>query len=119
MEEKKFTAQDIKQEFEDYKKFAFKQNVLQLGIGLILISSFQKLVSGFSEFILMPIVNYFTKTTTDGWKNWKLSPVTGIDLEIGSFVGSILEFLVLTAFLYLIYRFVIKQLWPEINEKPS
>lgn len=46
--------------FRDFKNFVARGNVLDLAIGVILAASFGKIVTTFSEKMIMPVVGYFT-----------------------------------------------------------
>ena len=110
---------DPNKEFQDYKNFAFNRNMLGVAIGLILATAFQKTVSGISDYLIMPIVNYFVIGTGDDWRKWVAHPVPGMYLEIGRLIGTMVDFVILTLVLYFIWAKIMKRIWPdlEINKK--
>lgn len=103
----------IEKEFKDYKQFAFNENMMKVAIGLILASAFQKSVSGISDYLIMPIINYFVSRTDGNWRNWICQPVQGMNIEIGHLIGTFIDFIILSAILYLIYSRIMKSFWPE------
>jgi large conductance mechanosensitive channel protein len=106
---------DIDKEIQEYKHFAFSQNMIQVAIGLILVAAFQKTVTAVSDCLIMPIVNYFINATNGNWRDLKFEPLVGMNLEIGHLIGAILDFTILTLLLYLIYTKIVKRIWPELG----
>lgn len=113
----KFKKVEINKEIQDYKQFAFNQNMIQVAIGLILVSAFQKTVSAVSDFLIMPVVNYFINATNGNWRDWKVSPLPSMNLELGHLIGALLDFTILTVLLYLIYTKIVKRIWPSLQEQ--
>ena len=97
----------VNHEIQDYKNFAFNKNMIAVAIGLIMATSFQKTVTGISDFLIMPIVNYFAGVTNGDWRKWVVHPVNGMNVELGHLLGSILDFVILTLVLYFIYQFIL------------
>lgn len=115
MSEKNLLPKEIKSEIEDYKKFAFNQNMVMVAIGLILANAFQKCVSSISEYFVMPIVNYLIAGVDGDWRLWIFVPAKGMSIEIGNLIGAIIDFLIITLVLYLIYSKILKKIWPDIK----
>lgn len=114
---------DPHKEFQDYKKFAFNHNMMGVAIGLILATAFQKAVSGISDYLIMPIVNFFIVGTGTDWRNWVAHPISGMNLEVGRLIGTMIDFVILTVVLYFIWAKIMKRIWPELElskkeEKP-
>lgn len=117
MDKKFIDKAEIDKEIQDYKQFAFNQNMVQVAIGLILVSAFQKTVSAVSDYLIMPIVNYFVNATNGNWRDWKISPLPAMNLELGHLIGALLDFTILTIMLYVIYTKIVKRIWPELHEQ--
>lgn len=109
---------DPKQEFEEYKKFAFNRNMVGVAIGLLLATAFQKTASGISDYLIMPIINYLIIGTGEDWRLWSFEPLKDLKIEIGKLFGIFIDFVILSSVLYLIHAKIIKQIWPE-NETQS
>lgn len=105
----------IDREIEEYKKFAFDRNMIQVAIGMILGNAFQKTVTGLSDFLIMPIVNYFVNSTDGNWRDLKFSPFVGMNIEIGRLAGLFCDFFIITVILYIIYSKILIAIWPEIR----
>lgn len=111
--EKNFLPKEIKEEIDDYKKFAFNQNMIMVALGLIMANAFQKCVTAISQYLVMPIVNYFITGVDGDWRLWVFLPVKGMSIEIGNLAGAIIDFLILTGVLYVIYAKILKKIWPD------
>lgn len=97
---------------EDFKKFAFKGNVVDLAVGVVIGGAFGKIVSALVADLVMPVValvlpsgdwrksGVILKTATD--------PKDNVVLNYGDFIGSILDFLVVALVLFLIVSRIIK-----------
>lgn len=99
----------IKNEIKEFKKFAFKGDMIKISIGIILGNSFNEVVKSISDNIIMPIVNFIISKTGNNWRNWDLEIIGGLNLEIGKFLGSSIDFLLTALFLYLIYMKIMKK----------
>ena len=108
-EERNFIKSErIKEEFEEYKKFAYKKNFFVMALALVLATQTQKFASSMTESLVMPIINYLISATNGNWRNLVFAPTKGLELEIGNLVNAFLEFTIVTAMLYLIFQKIIK-----------
>lgn len=108
-------AERLHNEFEEYKKFAFKGDMFKMAIAFILGGAFGKVVSSISNDLLMPLMAFITSYAGDHWKEATWTPVEGLVLETGKFVGTMLEFLLVSMALFIIVKIVTFIL----QEKPS
>lgn len=109
----------LQSELEGYKDFAFSKNLFTMALALILANAAQGVVNKISDCILMPIINYSVSATGGNWRNLVFSPVDGMDIEIGRFFGSFLEFIITTLILYLLYRNIVKKVDPDAKLTPK
>jgi large-conductance mechanosensitive channel len=113
-EERNFIKSErIKEEFEEYKKFAYKKNFFVMALALVLATQTQKFASSMTESLVMPIINYLISATNGNWRNLVFSPAQGLELEIGNLVNAFLEFTIVTTMLYLIFQKIIKRFDPD------
>lgn len=117
MQKQFIKKEEIDKEIQGYSNFAFNQNMMQVAIGLILVAAFQKTVTAVSDYAIMPIVNYFVNATNGNWRDWEISPLPGMNLELGHLIGALLDFTILTILLYFIYTKIVKRIWPNLDEK--
>lgn len=106
--------EELKKEIDNFKKFAFKDNLFKLAIAFILSGVFEKLVKSVSNNLLMPIINYFLSEAGTNWRNYTAIPVPGMTLEIGQLIGSFVDFLITAIILYFIYKKLIE--WQLVVE---
>lgn len=107
MEEKNFIKN---KEFIKYKQFAFKEDMLKMSIAFILGSSFNKVVTGISDLIIMPIINFILIQTGDSWRKWNVEMMPGLKIELGQFIGVLVDFLLISLILYIVYGKIISNL---------
>jgi large-conductance mechanosensitive channel len=100
-------------QIDDYKKFAFGQNMFAMALTLILAQVVQKFVTALSDSLLMPFINYLVSATGGDWRNLLFVPAQGLEIEIGKLIGGFLEFTVTTAFIYTVYMHVVKRIDPN------
>ena len=93
--------------FKEFKEFAFKGNVLDLAVGIIIGAAFTKVVNSLVTDILMPPIGLLTKSS-DFVKQWGIPlPVPGGEhavIKIGSFLDSVLQFLIVAFAIFLLIR---------------
>lgn len=90
-------------DWREYKKFAFRDDMMKLAVGVVLGSSFNKVINGISNDLVMPLLSFITAKTGDGWRGWTVHVADGLDLRLGVVAGELLDFLVVSLVLYLVY----------------
>jgi large conductance mechanosensitive channel len=97
---------------EDFKKFAFKGNVVDLAIGVVIGGAFGKIVSALVADLVMPIVALVLPS--GDWRTAGMvlkeaeKPADNVVLKYGDFVGAILDFFVVALVLFIIVSRIIK-----------
>jgi len=94
-----------------YKEFALKQDMTSMSIAFILGASFNKVVNGISDFILMPVINFIISKTGDSWRQLYFEPLIGLKFEIGKFLGVLVDFFLASIILYIIYSKIISSIF--------
>jgi large conductance mechanosensitive channel len=82
---------------EEFKNFAFKGNVVDLAVGVIIGGAFGKIVSSMVDNVIMPLVGA-VMPGDQGYKDWKL-PI-GDGVPVGLFLADVVSFLILAAALF-------------------
>jgi large conductance mechanosensitive channel len=94
---------------EDFKKFAFKGNAIDLAVGGIIGGAFGKIVSGVVDNVLMPIVS--VALPNPDWKTafFPLKEVVNdkgdkvmAKLTYGALLGALLDFFIIAVILFII-----------------
>lgn len=88
---------------EEFKNFAFKGNVIDLAVGVIIGGAFGKIVSSLVDNIIMPTVSVIMPGNA-GYKDWALK-VGEKSIPYGAFLGDIVSFLILATALFV---FIVK-----------
>jgi large conductance mechanosensitive channel len=97
---------------EDFKKFAFKGNVVDLAVGVVIGAAFGKIVSALVADLVMPIVSLVLPS--GDWRSSGIvlrtaaDPKDNVILKYGDFMGAVLDFFVVALALFLIVSRIIK-----------
>ena len=102
---------------KDFQDFVMKGNIFDLAVGVIIGGAFGKIVSGFVESIIMPIVSVFIPGGS--WREAKLVLGTIADpknpgkqienaILIGQFLGGLLDFVIIAFVIFLMIRALAK-----------
>src|SRR6516165_9535079 len=73
--------------FEEFKKFAFKGNVIDLAVGVIIGAAFGKIVDSLVKNIIMPLIGVIMPGDK-GYESWKWE-INGKEIPYGLFLAEI------------------------------
>ena len=79
--------------FDEFKNFAFKGNVIDLAVGVIIGSAFGKIVSSMVDNLIMPVLSVVMPGDAS-YKDWVLK-VGEKTIPYGAFLGDVVSFLIL------------------------
>ena len=98
----------MKSFLEEFKKFAFRGNVFDMAVGVIIGAAFKAIVDSLVTDVISPILGIFANSNFSDLE----VAIGGATLKYGAFISAVLNFL-LTAFaLFLIVR-AINRLHPQ------
>jgi len=83
----------------DFRKFAFKGNIIDLAIAVIIGGAFGKIVTSLVANIVMPLITLLTGDLH--FTEWKLGPV-----EYGVFIQVVVEFFIIAISIFLVFKIV-------------
>jgi large conductance mechanosensitive channel len=90
---------------DEFKAFAFKGNVVDLAVGVIIGGAFGNIVASLVKNVIMPLVGVVLPGQ-HGYLGWKLL-INGQEIPYGLFVGEIVNFLIVALALFIfIVKFV-------------
>src|SRR6516162_5041171 len=89
--------------FDEFKAFAFKGNVVDLAVGVIIGAAFGKIVDSLVKQIIMPLIGVVLPGN-QGYLEWKWV-INGKEIPYGLFLGEVVNFLIVALALYL---FIVK-----------
>jgi large conductance mechanosensitive channel len=100
--------------FDEFKAFAFKGNVIDLAVGVIIGAAFGAIVKSMVENIFMPLIAAILPVN-EGYKAWTLE-LNGKTIPYGLFLGEVVNFLLVALILFL---FIVKFLGWVIHTKKA
>jgi large conductance mechanosensitive channel len=101
---------------EEFKAFAFKGNVVDLAVGVIIGAAFGGLVKSLVDHIIMPLVS-IVLPAEQSYKNWS-AEVSGKAIPYGLFIAEVVNFLILAFVLYLFIAKFLGALMRQKKEQP-
>ena len=97
---------------EDFKKFAFKGNVVDLAVGVVIGGAFGKIVSALVADLFMPLVALVLPS--GDWRangvvlRQAADPKDNVIIKYGDFAGAVLDFLVIALVLFIVVSRLLK-----------
>jgi large conductance mechanosensitive channel len=88
---------------DEFKAFAFKGNVVDLAVGVIIGGAFGKIVDSLVKSVIMPVIGALLPGD-QGYLGWKLV-INGKDVPYGLFIGEVVNFLIVALALFI---FIVK-----------
>jgi len=97
---------------KDLKEFAFKGNVLDMAIGVIIGAAFGKIVTSLVNDLIMPIISILTGGINFTDLKFVITPAHGDVAEnaiaYGSFIQNVVDFLIIAFCIFLFVRLIEK-----------
>src|SRR5688572_2794479 len=85
--------------FDEFKNFAFKGNVIDLAVGIIIGAAFGRIVESMVKHLMMPVIGLVLPGTDDlKTRAWD---VGGQRIEYGLFLSEVLTFVIVALALFL------------------
>jgi large conductance mechanosensitive channel len=107
--------------FEEFKNFAFKGNVVDLAIGVIIGGAFGKIVDSLVKNVIMPLVSTVLPGEK-GYESWSAT-VNGVTIPYGQFLGEVVNFVIVALALFIFIKkflgLVMKEKQEEKAEAPK
>ena len=83
---------------DEFKAFAFKGNVIDLAVGVMIGAAFGKIIESLGKNIIMPLVAVVLPAP-GGYTQWKVT-INGSPIQFGLFLGEVVNFLIVAIALY-------------------
>ena len=108
----------------DFKKFAFKGNVVDLAVGVVIGAAFAKIVAAIVADFIMPIValvmpNGEWRKAGITLRHDAIDPAKDVKLLWGDFLGSVLDFLIVAFVLFLVVSKIVKTAEKRFSKTPE
>ncbi len=101
--------------FDEFKAFAFKGNVVDLAVGVIIGGAFGGIVKSLVDNVIMPLVSLLMPAG-QSYEKWVIPLAEGKDMPIGLFLSTVVNFLILALVLFI---FIVKFLGWLMKEKKA
>lgn len=93
----------------EFKAFAFKGNIVDMAIGVIIGGAFGKIVTSFVNDIVMPGVTALiamggAKDASEGIKSLTYTTDAGVAIPYGNFIGGIIDFIIVAIVVFLVMK---------------
>ncbi len=94
---------------EEFKTFAFKGNIIDMAIGVIIGGAFGKIVTSFVNDIVMPCITAIiamggAKDAGEGLKKLAYTTDAGVVIPYGNFIGGVVDFLIVAIVVFLVMK---------------
>lgn len=99
---------------KEFKEFAMKGNVVDLAVGVVIGAAFGKIVNSLVSDVIMPPIGWLLGGVNFTDIKIKLSEATldaagkvtaeGVNINIGSFIQAVFDFLIIAAAIFMIVR---------------
>ncbi len=104
----------MKNFLKEFKEFALKGNVMDMAVGVIIGAAFKGIVDSFVNDIINPLIGIMFKTDFSN----VVIPLTGeATLNIGTFISTVLNFIIMAFVLFLMVKAVNKA--ESFGKKPE
>jgi large conductance mechanosensitive channel len=100
--------------WDEFRNFAFKGNVIDLAVGVIIAGAFGLIIKSLVDNIIMPLVSLVIPTE-HGYQEWAIT-VGGKAIPYGKFLGDVVNFLIVAVALYI---FIVKFLGLLMKSKEA
>jgi large conductance mechanosensitive channel len=97
------TAKKVTSMISELKNFAFKGNVVDLAVGVIIGAAFGKIIDSLVKHLIMPAIGLIMPGP-QSYLTWRWT-INGKDIPYGLFIGEVVNFLIVAIALYL---FIVK-----------
>lgn len=89
---------------DEFKKFAFKGNMIDLAVALVVGTAFTRLVESFVKSIIMPTIAQVTPGP-GSYTQWTIPPGDPSGVPVGVFLGELVNFLIVS---FAVFLFMVK-----------
>jgi large conductance mechanosensitive channel len=98
--------------WQEFKEFAFKGNMLDLAVAVVIGTAFGAVVNSLVKNIIMPAVSYVQPSSV-GYQAWHLGRI-----QIGAFISELVTFLIISATVFLLIVKIVGTLLKRATAPP-
>jgi large conductance mechanosensitive channel len=93
------TPDPLKTFYDHFKAFAFKGNVVDLAVGMVIGTAFGGLIKSLVDHVIMPLASLFLPTTQK-YTEWCLH-IDGKSIPYGKFIAEFVNFIIIALAVYI------------------
>ena len=90
--------------WKEFKEFAFKGNVIDMAVGVVIGSAFGKIVTSLVNDVIMPLFGHITSGMDFKEMKLMLGGEEGTALLYGNFIQNIIDFLIISISIFLFVK---------------
>lgn len=102
---------------DEFKEFAFKGNVVDMAIGVVVGTAFSKIVTSLVNDMIMPVLGSITSGKQFANMQLVLSEENGAAILYGNFIQNIVDFLIISGCVFLFVK-LMNKLKPKKEPEP-
>lgn len=102
--------------WQEFKTFAFKGNMIDLAIGVIIGAAFGRVVTSLVENVFMPLLAAIG-AGGEGYEGLSFT-VNGAEIQYGLFLGALINFLIVAAVIFFIVIKIVKGTLARVKTAP-
>ena len=91
----------------EFKQFLDEYKVMGLAIAFIMGAAVTALVTSLVSDIIMPLINPVLAAGGTDWKNATFTPTSQISIKYGSFLGNLINFIILAFIIFMMAKLVL------------
>ncbi len=108
---------------KEFKAFAFKGNVVDLAVAVIIGGAFGKIVTSLTNDLIMPLVGVLLGGINFTSLKYVITPASGDIAEAaiyyGSFIQSVVDFLIISFSIFIFIKLIISRKKKEADLEPA
>ena len=108
--------------WKEFKEFAFKGNVIDMAVGVVIGSAFGKIVTSLVNDVVMPFFGYCTSGMDFKEMKLMLGGEEGTAILYGNFIQNIIDFLLIAVSVFVFVKLINtarKRMEKKVEEEPA
>jgi large conductance mechanosensitive channel len=99
--------------WSEFKNFAFKGNLIDLAVAVVLGTAFAKVIDAMVKGLIMPLISYLDFGKGGGYQNWHIGR-----LQVGMVLAELLNFLLVALAIFIVIVKVVGALMKRASAPP-
>lgn len=108
---------------KDFKEFAFKGNVMDLAVAVIIGAAFGKIITSLVNDLLMPVISTLMGGVSFVDLKYVITPASGdlaeVAIRYGAFIQSLVDFLIIAFSIFMVIKMITSRKKKEVEAEPA